>query len=182
MPAVVLFLVLVITILLIRIYKQWKGLVLGYGQSVFVLAMLMILSSAGWYLPVSRVTRGEGAPTTAEAPGRGARGGVEVAALAGDASRGQALYQQYCAICHGAAGKGDGPAAGNLPVKPRNHTDGAYMNALTDAHLRKVIAQGGAAVGKSGLMPGWGGVLTAAEVEDVITHLRTLAVPPYRGR
>lgn len=102
--------------------------------------------------------------------------------LAGDASRGQALYQQYCAICHGAAGKGDGPAAGNLPVKPRNHTDGVYMNALSDAHLRKVITQGGAAVGKSGLMPGWGGVLTAAEVEDVIAHVRTLAVPPYRGR
>lgn len=35
MLAVVLFLVLVIKILIIRVYKQWKGLLLGYGQTAF---------------------------------------------------------------------------------------------------------------------------------------------------
>ncbi|SLN66269.1 Cytochrome c [Pseudoruegeria aquimaris] len=30
-------------------------------------------------------------------------------------AQGQATYEQYCAQCHGAGGRGDGPLAGSLP-------------------------------------------------------------------
>lgn len=35
---------------------------------------------------------------------------------------GQPVYQQYCASCHGAEGKGNGPMASVLTVKPADRT------------------------------------------------------------
>jgi mono/diheme cytochrome c family protein len=100
--------------------------------------------------------------------------------LAGDVTAGRALYQQYCSMCHGPQGKGDGPAASAMNPKPRDHTDGRYMNALSDAHLTIVISEGGAAVQRSPLMPSWKGTLSPQQIADVITYLRTLAVPSYK--
>lgn len=102
------------------------------------------------------------------------------ASQAADAAAGKALYQQYCGTCHGPQGKGDGPAAAMMNPKPRNHTDGKYMNALSDDHLKKVISEGGVAVGRSPLMPSWKGTLSLAQIDDVMAYLRTLAVPPYK--
>ncbi len=96
-----------------------------------------------------------------------------------DAAAGQEIYTQYCALCHGPEGKGDGSLSANLDPKPRNHTDGAYMNALSDAHLLKVIGDGGAAAGLSPIMPAWKDILSAQQIQDVVAFVRTLAVPPY---
>ncbi|MGH7795971.1 MAG: c-type cytochrome [Candidatus Binatia bacterium] len=93
---------------------------------------------------------------------------------------GKNLYASYCATCHGDQGKGDGVAASSLPVKPRDHTNGAVMNPLTDQFLADIIAKGGGAVGKSTFMPSWGGSLNEKQIRDVVVHIRTLAVPPYK--
>jgi mono/diheme cytochrome c family protein len=100
--------------------------------------------------------------------------------LAGDVSAGRALYRQYCSTCHGPQGKGDGPAATAMNPRPRDHTDGRYMHALSDAHLTRVIAEGGAAVQRSPLMPSWQGTLMPQQSRDVMAYLRTLAVPSYK--
>lgn len=55
---------------------------------------------------------------------------------------GEANYQRACAPCHGTTGRGDGPAA--VAMKPRNHTDAAVMNELSDAAIARVIQRGGA--------------------------------------
>jgi mono/diheme cytochrome c family protein len=62
-------------------------------------------------------------------------------------------FKTLCSTCHGADGKGDGVAAANLNPKPRNYTDKAWQASVTDEQLAKVILEGGAAVGKSPLMP-----------------------------
>ena len=102
-----------------------------------------------------------------------------LASQAQDAAAGQEIYTQYCALCHGPQGKGDGSLSANLDPKPRNHTDGAYMNALSDAHLLKVVGGGGAAAGLSPIMPAWGAILSAQQIQDVVAFVRTLAMPPY---
>ena len=102
-----------------------------------------------------------------------------LASQAQDAAAGQEIYTQYCALCHGPQGKGDGSLSANLDPKPRNHTDGAYMNALSDAHLLKVIGGGGAAAGLSPIMPAWGAILSAQQIQDVVAFVRTLAMPSY---
>ncbi len=63
------------------------------------------------------------------------------------------LFANRCATCHGVQGQGDGLAAAKFPVKPRSFADAKWQNTVTDDHLRKVILQGGQAVGKSMLMP-----------------------------
>lgn len=101
-------------------------------------------------------------------------------ALAGAQEAGAQLYQQRCATCHGADGKGKTPIAQALNPKPRDHTDGAYMNALSDDHLTKVIKDGGSAVGRSPLMPPQAD-LNAEQIQQLVTFVRSLAVPAYKG-
>ena len=102
-----------------------------------------------------------------------------LAVQAQDAAAGKEIYEQYCALCHGPEGKGDGSLSANLDPKPRNHTDGAYMNTLTDAHLLKVVGEGGAAAGLSPIMPAWKDILAAQQIQDVVAFVRSLAEPPY---
>ncbi len=66
----------------------------------------------------------------------------------------QELFKARCATCHGDSGHGDGPAATALNPKPRNYSDAAWQDKVTDEEIRKTILYGGAAVGKSPIMPG----------------------------
>lgn len=63
------------------------------------------------------------------------------------------VFENRCATCHGSDGRGDGPAARALPVRPRDYTDAAWQRATTDAQIRTAIVGGGAALGKSTAMP-----------------------------
>jgi mono/diheme cytochrome c family protein len=102
-------------------------------------------------------------------------------ALAQDsAEAGKQLYQQRCAPCHGPDGKANTPTAQALNPKPRDHTDGSYMNKLSQDHLLKVIKQGGTAVGKSPIMPPQAD-LNEQQIKNIIAFVRSLAVPPYQG-
>jgi cytochrome c oxidase cbb3-type subunit 3 len=87
---------------------------------------------------------------------------------------GAELYRTYCVQCHGLTGKGSGINVRDMSVQPRDHTDAAGMGGLSDARLFKAIKEGGPAVTKSVLMPPWGGVLSDAEIESLVRHLRTL--------
>ena len=98
-----------------------------------------------------------------------------------DAANGEQLYVTYCSSCHGARGAGDGPVAAGLDPKPAKHSDGAYMNALTNAHLFKITKEGGPAVGKSPMMAPWGGTLSDEQIWDVVAFMRSLAQPPFEG-
>jgi len=108
-------------------------------------------------------------------------GVVQDAIGAGNAETGGKLYQTRCSPCHGPDGKAATPTAQALNPKPRDHTDGAYMNQLSHDHLAKVIKDGGPAVGKSPIMPPHPD-LNDQQIEDVIAFVRTLAVPPYSGK
>ena len=92
---------------------------------------------------------------------------------------GQRDYSLYCATCHGAEGNGDGPLAGSLDPVPAKHSDGEYMNSLTDEYLFRVVHEGGAAVGKSPMMAGWGGTLSDEQILSLVAFMRSLAEPPY---
>src|SRR5262245_54249067 len=108
-------------------------------------------------------------------------GTVQNAMGTGNVEAGGKLYQARCSPCHGPDGKAATPTAQALNPKPRDHTEGAYMNQLSNEHLAKVIKNGGPSVGKSQIMPAHAD-LNDQQIEDVIAFVRTLAVPPYSGK
>ena len=93
----------------------------------------------------------------------------------GNAAKGKDLFAQHCASCHGPTGKGDSPAAAALSPKPADLTNKAYTAGLKDQYLFDLIQKGGAAVGKSPLMPPFGSKLKDGDGRDVIAYLRSLA-------
>jgi cytochrome c551/c552 len=108
----------------------------------------------------------------------GVGGTLHAAVGAGHVEAGAMLSHERCSPCHGMDGKATTPMAQAMAPKPRDHTDGAYMNQLSDTHIATVIKKGGTAVGKSSLMPAQP-ALSAQQLADLVAFVRTLAVPPY---
>lgn len=98
----------------------------------------------------------------------------------GVAARGRGDYATYCAPCHGSRGGGDGPLARMLVPRPARHSDAAFMNALSDEYLFRLLKEGGPALGKSPLMGVWGRILAEQQIRDLVAFLRTLAEPGDR--
>lgn len=64
------------------------------------------------------------------------------------------LFAMRCQTCHGPEGAGDGPGSAALTPKPRNFQDQEWQASVSDEHIANIIQFGGAAVGKSPVMPG----------------------------
>lgn len=143
-------------------------------RSLAALLLCLILACGGDDAPPPPAPPPEQPPSPPAPPPKPPAPEVPSGNLRGDAAAGARIYQQFCTTCHGAGGKGDGPAAPKDP-KPADHTDAKYMGSLSDQYLYKVISRGGASVGKSPLMAPWGGVLSAVQIRDLIAHLRALS-------
>lgn len=91
------------------------------------------------------------------------------------ASSGAAVFQRYCATCHGANADGAGAAAKLFKPPPADLT----RSARSDAYKESIIRRGGGAMGRSSGMPPWGQELSDAQIQDVVLYLRTVkAVRP----
>lgn len=87
---------------------------------------------------------------------------------------GKVVYVRDCLSCHGATGKGDGPAAKDLPKKSGDLSD-PKMWEQTDGALFWKISEGRAP------MTGYEKLLTEEDRWHVVNYLRTLAPKPKEG-
>ena len=99
--------------------------------------------------------------------------GAAVAAAAPQEFDAAAAYQTVCALCHGATGAGDGPGGAALDPKPASFGDAAFWADRTDEQVALAISGGGAAVGKSPLMPAWGAMYNDTQVQAMVAYLKT---------
>ena len=90
-------------------------------------------------------------------------------------AKGHATYKATCAPCHGDLGKGDGPASKIFKPPPRDHTDAAYMDTITDEDMAKTINFGGALKGKPA-MPSHPAI-RGEEMTALVAYVRTLSHP-----
>jgi len=100
---------------------------------------------------------------------------VHVLALRAYGQEAKQLYEQTCAMCHGAGGRGDGPTSQSLQPKPADLT--VAVKDKSDAYLTKLITEGGPSVTKSPLMPSYKGILNEKQVQSVIQYVKALAAP-----
>jgi len=82
----------------------------------------------------------------------------------GEYSQGKALYEEKCVICHGANGKGDGPAAAALSPPPRDFNKPAFWDRKdVDQIIIKQVKNG------KGAMPAFH--LADDEIKAIIDYM-----------
>jgi mono/diheme cytochrome c family protein len=85
--------------------------------------------------------------------------------------RGAAIYAANCAMCHGATGLGDGPAAQNMDPQPANL---AWLSNMPmsrwDPFMYWTVAEGGARFGTG--MPAFKGSLAKDDIWAAIAYIQ----------
>jgi mono/diheme cytochrome c family protein len=100
-----------------------------------------------------------------------------------DALPGRDLYVEHCTVCHGAEGKGDGPAGVAIVPMPRDFRVGRFKfdadgdgRTGTDHDLFLVIRDGAGAVGGNPVMAPWGH-LGEERIRELVAYVRSLERP-----
>lgn len=83
-------------------------------------------------------------------------------------AEGKKLYATNCASCHGADGKGDGPAAAAFNPKPRNFTSGEWKQGGKPSQLFHTLSTG------MGSMPSFA-AMPAEQRWAMVHYIRTLS-------
>jgi mono/diheme cytochrome c family protein len=112
---------------------------------------------------------GPSRPRPGAAPSAG--GATSGSPSTGEPSQAQVIFASACAMCHGADGTGKGPASAALNPKPRDYSDPAWQAGITDELIKETILKGGAAVGKSPMMPGNPQLGDRPEVVDELVQI-----------
>lgn len=83
-------------------------------------------------------------------------------------ARGKVLFQTYCEVCHGPAGRGDGPTVPTFLPPPDLTLDASKKRS--DGYLFAIIRQG------RGVMPGYGDRVRGLDRWRLVHYLRALQV------
>ena len=105
---------------------------------------------------------------------------------AGTVALGRAVYQEHCAACHGGEGQGAAnwqspDASGELPPPPHDSAGHTWKHA--DRMLYRIVSRGWRDPYNDTerlTMPAFDGVLAAAEIEAVVTYVKTMWTPEQR--
>jgi mono/diheme cytochrome c family protein len=95
-------------------------------------------------------------------------------------AQGKRVFYQDCVWCHADATPAGPSNRGNLTPTPSLMNDGSTLNKESDEFMQNIITLGGAAMGKSGMMPAYGQTLSQEEVQAVISYTRAIAKPAYQ--
>jgi mono/diheme cytochrome c family protein len=93
-----------------------------------------------------------------------------VATSATSVTAGAAAYKKYCAFCHGATGKGNGPLAPKDALPP-DLTDATWTHGSTDGEIFAVIANGG---GPTSKMIAFKGKMPDQDIWHIVNFVRSL--------
>jgi mono/diheme cytochrome c family protein len=93
-------------------------------------------------------------------------------------ARGKEIYTVKCAICHGDAGDGKGPAGAALPLKPPDLRDRHAIDEMRDNYWLWRASEGGTVEpfrSKGSAMPAWKGDLSVEDRWAVIAYQHTFS-------
>jgi len=87
----------------------------------------------------------------------------------GDPAKGKAIYETLCGVCHGAQGKGDGPAGEGMKP-PAADLTGSKLKDKPDAELFQTIQNGRPPTAMSAFK----GKLSDQQIHDVVAYISSL--------
>ena len=91
-------------------------------------------------------------------------------AVSGDPVQGKAIFDKQCITCHGAQGKGDGPASKMMMPPPADLTS-PKIKSKPDGDLLQTIQNGRPPT----TMPAYKGQLSEQQIHDVLAYVRSLS-------
>ena len=94
-----------------------------------------------------------------------------VPATPASVNAGKVAYDTYCALCHGPAGKGNGPLA-KPDAMPQDLTDATWVYGSSDGEIFDLIAKGPA--GPAPKMPAFKGTFSDQDLWNIVNFLRSL--------
>uniref|UniRef100_Q01YH4 Cytochrome c domain-containing protein n=1 Tax=Solibacter usitatus (strain Ellin6076) TaxID=234267 RepID=Q01YH4_SOLUE len=106
----------------------------------------------------------------------------EVPARTTQSNQGVDLYREYCAVCHGVSGKGDGPAASATKKHPTDLTQltrthaGKFPTLAVQTSIKgnnSIVEHG------TGEMPVWGSILNQSGEQKGLGEMRVMALVKY---
>jgi putative copper export protein/mono/diheme cytochrome c family protein len=127
-----------------------------YREMAASIALLILFGSVGWVALRSGIVRAY--PTSFYASTQ--------PYAAPSIARGAPLYAENCAVCHGATGRGDGPLAGKLPMRPADLTE-PHLFAHKVGEVFWWVSYGR----DNGVMPGFADKLNPDQRWDLINFL-----------
>jgi high-affinity iron transporter len=92
------------------------------------------------------------------------------AVIAADADHGKTLYGTRCAFCHGASGRGDGPAGAALNPPPTNFTSADFWKNTKPDTIKAAIENGKPRTA----MMGFKATLSPQQIDELLAYLQTL--------
>ena len=98
-----------------------------------------------------------------------------------DSAKGKQVYDTLCWVCHGKYGRGDGPAADSLSIKPANLTDYQRISAKTNTELFQWVSGRDTRFAIPAHASIWRETLTDEAVKNVVAYIRTLSAPSLKG-
>ena len=143
------------------------------------MGMKSLIASASVILGLLPIGLGIGAAQPQEAP----PAVKKVPVHATQSLAGKDLYREYCAVCHGTTGKGDGPAAAALKAPLSDLTQISRKNGgkFPELHVQQVIngeAEGPVAHGSKD-MPVWGNIFRHMGANQDIGTVRVYNLMKY---
>ena len=126
----------------------------GFFFAVYLHQAAVAHGPMGWKAPAKERKVKNPIPKTSESSGRG-----------------QKIYADKCASCHGVKGNGQGEMAKALDPQPSDFTDRHMMKEMTDGEIFWKMTAG------KGPMPSYQKELTEKERWDLVNYLRSLARP-----
>jgi putative copper resistance protein D len=127
-----------------------------YREMAASLACLILFASVGWVVLRPGIVRAY--PTSFYASTQ--------PYAAPSIALGAPLYAENCAMCHGATGRGDGPLAGKLPIRPADLTE-PHLFAHKVGEMFWWVSYGR----DNGVMPGFADKLNPDQRWDLINFL-----------
>ncbi len=155
--------------LLARVFWSLHRLRLRPAWAILAGLLLSILASASWANAFARQV-----VPVRSTPALLAPAGNPVPSTPDSIAAGQRLYQANCARCHGVTGRGDGPVAPELPLRPADLHQ--HVPLHRDGQLFYFISEG--LFGTS--MPPFRGDLSDQERWQIINYLRAAMTPESR--